>query len=304
MIRNLFDFVEIRTKVTTSCSFLLALAYLIWMRRDIDWKVTLVFFFSMMLIDLSTTAINNYMDTKDSGKPLQFTRTAARRIILSMAAVSIAGGILLVCLTDLVVLLLGGFCFLCGFLYTWGPVPISRTPLGEAISGIVQGGIGPFILLYINSPQRSYLHLDVVSGHLIVEFSIASLMAAFLLTVPSMCTIAAIMLANNICDRAADIKVHRYTLAFYLTEKQALYLFAGLYYVSYGASVLMVIFKMASPILLLSVLTILPVQRNIRQFFKKQEKSETFSVSISNFVMIVGADIVLFLLNTFINVEL
>ena len=42
-------------------------------------------------------------------------------------------------ITDAVVLLLGGLCFLCGVFYSFGPVSISRLPLGEVMSGLFYG---------------------------------------------------------------------------------------------------------------------------------------------------------------------
>ena len=295
MIKRFLSFVEIRTKVTTSCSFLLALAYLEYRAQIIDWTLTLIFFFSMMIMDCATTATNNYMDTKTNGLPLQFERKTALRLIWLMFLVSIAGGLYLVYCTDLVVLLLGGLCFLSGVLYTWGPVPISRMPLGELISGVVQGGVGPFLALYINMPAGTYMTLGFSKGTIVLSLNVLPLIAVLLLTIPPMCTIAGIMLANNICDRERDIAVQRYTLAYYLKRK-ALYLFAGLYYTCYAADVLLVILEMAPPILLLILVTIIPVQINIRKFFQKQEKRETFPLSISNFLIIIGANILLFLI--------
>ena len=81
-------------------------------------------------------------------------------IIFVLMGASTLLGLYLVYLTDIVVLLLGGLCFLCGVFYTFGPVPISRQPWGEILSGIFYGFFIPFILLYINMPEGTYLTLD------------------------------------------------------------------------------------------------------------------------------------------------
>ncbi len=293
MLKKIFDFVEIRTKITTTGSFLLALAYLFYIRQPVDWILTSLFFVSMMTMDLGTTAINNYIDTKRGGQELPFSRKAGLGIIFALLIISAACGIYLVYLTDIVVLLLGGLCFICGVLYTWGPVPISRTPLGELFSGVLQGFAGPFILLYINMPPGTYVSLDIDLSNIDLSIMIVPLITVILLTIPTICTIADVMLANNICDLDRDIKVERHTLPYYLKTK-SLYLFAGLYYCSYIANILMVAFGMAPMLLLVSLITVIPVQRNINRFFKVQEKDKTFSYSIANYLLIVGINILLF----------
>ncbi len=42
------------------------------------------------------------------------------------------------------------------------------------------------------------------------------------ISLPLVCTIANIMLSNNICDLETDITNHRYTLVYYIGKKQAL----------------------------------------------------------------------------------
>ena len=292
MLKKLFDYVEIRTKVTTTGSFLLTLAYLFYIRQPVDWKLTVIFFVSMMTMDLSTTAINNYIDTKKSGQDLGFSRKAGLWIIIVLLTVSAAAGLYLVYLTDLVVLILGACCFIFGILYTWGPVTISRLPLGEFFSGVLQGFVGPFILLYICMPKGTYVDYSMDMTSIDISLMIVPLLSMILLTIAPVCTIADIMLANNVCDLDSDVENGRYTLAYYLKGK-ALYLFAGLYYCAYIGNVLMVVFGIATPLLLLSLITIVPVQRNINRFFRVHEKDKTFFYSIVNYLLIIGADIIL-----------
>ena len=58
---------------------------------------------------------------------------------------------------------------------------------------------------------------------------------------------------------------------------------------TYLATIVMVIMKILHPVCLLSLLIIIPVQRNIKVFFKKQEKETTFAVAIKNYIMIMTA---------------
>ena len=110
----------------------MTLAFIFYMKGQIHPQRTIIFFFSMFLFDLTTTAINNYIDTKNNGQKLQFKRKTALLIIYILFAVSTALGLYLAYITDVVILLAGGLCFLCGVFYTYGPVPISRQPLGRS----------------------------------------------------------------------------------------------------------------------------------------------------------------------------
>jgi len=298
-MKRFLSYVEIKTKITSLFAFLLSLAYLIYRGQAINWLNTAVFFASMFIFDLTTTAINNYIDTKTNDQELQFKRRNALAIIYLLFGISAALGLYLVYMTDIVVLLLGGLCFLTGVLYTYGPVPISRQPLGEILSGVFYGLFIPFIMLYINMPKDSIIALGLGWDRISLEIGVAPMLAVLLLSVAPVCTTANIMLANNICDVEKDIAVKRYTLPYYL-GKRSLQLFALLYYLCYAAVVAMVILKLLSPLCLLILLTLWPVQKNIKMFFGRQEKAVTFITSIKNYVLIMGTLTALVLVSAFI----
>lgn len=289
MAAKFLSFVEIKTKITSLFAFLLTIAFLISIKQPINTKLTAIFFISMFLFDLTTTAINNYIDTRTNHQTLQFKRKTALIIIFILLGLSTAFGLLLVYFTDIVVLLAGGLCFICGILYTYGPIPISRQPLGEIMSGLFYGLLIPFIILYINMPSGTYLTLTIEEFKLSIEINILPLIALILLSVAPVCTTANIMLANNICDLEKDILVKRYTLPYYLGIRASLNLFEGLYYLTYLAVIMMVILKILSPVCLISLVTIFLVRKNIIQFRKVQDKNTTFLVSIKNYVIIIAA---------------
>jgi 1,4-dihydroxy-2-naphthoate polyprenyltransferase len=287
MNSGFLGYVEIKTKITSIFAFLMAMSYLFYIEQPIDKKATTLFFAGMFLFDLTTTAINNYIDTKTNGQTLQFERKTAKNILFVMLGISSALGLWLVALTDLFVLLIGGICFLCGILYTAGPVPISRQPLGELLSGLAYGLLIPFLIFYINRPQGTYFSADFSWETLELSVQVLPIIALLLLSVAPVCCTANIMLANNICDLEKDIKVKRHTLPYYLGDR-ALKLFDGLYYAIYASIVMMVIMKILHPVCLFTLLTLIPVQKGIRIFREKQEKETTFMVSIKNFVIIMG----------------
>jgi len=285
--KRLLSYVEIKTKITSVFPFLLTLAYLFYGGKEIDLLRSSVFFLGMLLFDLTATTINNYSDTKKNHQALQFKRTAAKAITLLLLALSIFMGLYLVYLTDIVVLLLGGLCFFFGVFYSFGPVPISHGPYGEVISGLFYGVLIPAILVYINITDE-LLKFSLSLTRISFEINFAASFGLALLSVVPFCLTANIMLANNISDREHDVRVGRFTLAYYLKEK-SLFVFSAFYYIAYASVIVMVIFRYLSPLSLGLLLTLVPVQKNINMFYKKQVKEETFIVSIKNFLIIIIA---------------
>lgn len=300
MINRFLDYVEIRTKITSTFAFIMTIALLVYHKQSIDWKLTLVFFASMFLFDLTTTAINNYIDTKTNNQTLQFKRKTALIIILVLFGISTAFGLYLAYMSDIVIFLIGGLCFLCGVFYTYGPLPISRMPLGEFFSGLFYGFFIPFIILYLNTPKGTFLAFDINSQSVFVELMIWPIASLLLFAIIPFCTTANIMLANNMCDLKKDILVKRHTLPYYVGKK-SIYLYAGIYYMTYLATIVMVVVGILSPICLLSLLTIFIVQKNIKQFMKKQDKATTFILSIKNYVIIMGVNTLLIFISALFN---
>lgn len=291
-----FQFVEIRTKITSLFAFLMALAWLFAVGGPIRWLPTLVFFLSMFLFDLTTTAINNFVDTRTNGQSLPFRRATALALLLALFAVSAALGLWLVALTDLTMLLFGGACFLCGVFYTWGPLPISRLPLGELFSGVFYGLAIPFLVLYLNMPEETFLTLALSGWDLSVTLRLGPLVQVLLLAVAPGCATANIMLANNLCDLERDIAVKRHTLPYYLGVGRSLGLFRLLCYLPFGAAAVLVASRALPPIYLLLFLALVPMRKNIAAFQAVQDKETTFPCSIRNYLALMSLDVLLLFL--------
>jgi len=88
-------------------------------------------------------------------------------------------------------------------------------------------------------------------------------LALFAFAVPAVCGIANIMLANNICDVDDDMENKRYTLPIYIGKEKALWLFETLYYIAFVDIIILAVFRIVSPIVLLTLLVFIPVRRNI-----------------------------------------
>lgn len=306
--KTFLKYVEIQTKVASFFPFLVGLLFVIYRYDTFKPINTLIFFAAMLIFDLTTTAINNYMDYKKATTD-EYRRTEniigqanvpvklARNIIFIMLATAIGLGIWLVFRTDLIVLLIGILCFIIGVFYTYGPVPISRIPLGEVFSGLTMGFGILFLVVYVNAFDQGIANLFINGRHLSFQVNLVLLGEIIWVSLPLVFTIANIMLANNICDLEDDIKNRRFTLPYYIGRKRAVWLYNALYAATFVAILTAVLFNVLPTIILLSLLIIIPVYKHISLFNKKQIKSETFPLAIKNLVLVNGSLITMMLIS-------
>lgn len=285
MIKKFLKFVEIQTKITSTFAFANTLMYMLFLKEPINVPLMVIFCIAAFIFDLATTAINNYIDSKDYPEMLPIKRDRALFLIICMLAVSTVMGLYLAFKTGIVVLLLGALCFGLGIFYTFGPMPISRIPLGEVFSGIAYGMFIPFLMVYINNPDE-YIILDYKNGVLSVHFMLWPLISFLFFSLVNTFTTSNIMVANNTCDLEKDVAVNRHTLIFYIGQKNGVRVFATLYYLCYAAVIAMVALKILPIIALIFLLSFPLAESNIRVFRKEQIKSKTFITAIKNFIII------------------
>jgi 1,4-dihydroxy-2-naphthoate octaprenyltransferase len=150
-----------------------------------------------------------------------------------------------------------------------------------------------FLSIYIHVYDRGIISLTYFQNILSLNINIVEVFSIFLISIPTVSTIANIMLANNICDIEDDIVNNRFTLPYYIGRKKALNLFAALNYISYADIVLLVVLKIAPPASILAVFTLIIVQKNIRLFKEKPVKSETFALSVKSCIIMNVSHIIL-----------
>jgi 1,4-dihydroxy-2-naphthoate octaprenyltransferase len=289
--------VDIKAKLAGLFPFIIGCLFVLYRYDTFNLINTVLFFISMALFELATTAINNYMDYRKATSDTYRRREniigqqnipewLVISIIISLVAAATVMGILLVLRTDLVVLLAGAACFAIGILYSFGPIPLSRMPLGEIFSGVTEGFGVFFLVVYSNAFNQGIASLVWQGRTITLRADILLLFEIVLVSMPCMFTIANLMLANNICDLDDDIKNKRFTLVYYIGKKYALWLFDGLYAVSFAAIIAAVLLKILPPVMLLVLIAVIPVFRLVRQFNKKQTKSKTFLVAVKSLVWI------------------
>lgn len=289
--------VEIRTKIASFTPFLLGNLYLVYHYSNFNYFNFLLLFFSLLCVDMGTTAVNNYQDFRRAQKKegynyeehnavvnYNLSEKNVKRTIFSLFLLAIASGILLYLYTDVIVLIIGIISFIIGILYTSGPVPISRTPLGEIFSGFTMGFFITFLAVYIHN--LDLIDLFINNNLLMIIMEYQEIAKIFIFSLPLIFGIANIMLANNICDLEDDLANNRFTLPIYLSQRKSLKLYRYLYYFSYLSILAAVLLEILPLLSLFSLASIFKVRQNINRFEKYQSKKDTFILSVKNFVII------------------
>ncbi len=229
------EFVEIRTKLASIFPMFIGFAWTHYYYKHFAWLPSLIFFLGALCFDMCVTSINNLMDYKKAYDQTyrdrdnvigrhKLNETEMTRIVWILLGFSILINILLVALTDPMLLFIGMVFYGIGIAYTYGPFPISRTPLGEVASGLTMG-FGIFFLAVYVTMHNNLLSSKWPAHHLIVDLNWYGILQILLMSLPLICLIANIMLANNLRDLEQDIRNHRYTLVYYLTRPGGIILY-------------------------------------------------------------------------------
>ncbi|HML68176.1 MAG TPA: 1,4-dihydroxy-2-naphthoate polyprenyltransferase [Clostridia bacterium] len=298
-IKAFLKLVEIQTKVASVIPFLTALLYVLYSTKQLNALNTIIMFFSMLIFDMTVTALNNYYDYKRAEKKhgynyevhnsivqYQLKSGTVKAVIIMMIVISAALGLLLVYRTNYITLLLGAACFAIGIAYSYGPLPISRTPFGEIFSGLTMGLGIPFITYYINVFDKNVLSLSLVSHSFSLSFDVYQIAGILLVSLPAVFCIANIMLANNICDIEDDLPNKRYTLPIVVGKEKAITLLKILFALAYVAIVGAVVLRALPLYSLLTLLTIIPLAKNVKAFVANPTKKDTFGAIVGSFVLI------------------
>lgn len=291
--------VEIQTKVASVIPLLIGTLYSVYRFGKFDLTNFLIMTVSLLSVDMAITAINNYMDYKKAKKKKGYgyeehnaivrdglDENIVKVVIGLLLFIASVLGILLYTRTDIVVLLLGLASFLVGIFYSCGPIPISRTALGEVFSGFFMGSIIIFLSSYIHLDKSQIISMDFSLTKFTLSLNIFELFGFFLISLPAFAGISNIMLANNICDVKDDFENKRYTLPVHIGVENSIKLFEGIYLLGYLGVIAGVGFGFDSVISILMLATIKPVMENCKLFAKNPTKKDTFILAVKNFVLI------------------
>jgi 1,4-dihydroxy-2-naphthoate octaprenyltransferase len=292
-----FKYVEIQTKVASVFPYLVGTLYALYRFDTFDGPAALLMLGSLLLIDMATTAVNNYQDYRKAKLKEGYgyevhnavvahglSRKEALGTIFGLLAAALVLGILLVLRTGPLTLLIGIIAAGIGMLYSFGPASINRTPYGEAISGITMGFGIVFLLAYVHAGER-IASLVLRTGRWSLTVDPQELLGLILVSLPLVTGIANIMLANNLCDLEEDERNHRLTLVVAIGRKRGLVLFKWLYVAGFAGTALAAVLGFLPIFALLLPLALVPILKNVSVFSADPHKGRTFVLAVKNFVL-------------------
>ena len=298
-ITSFFKLVEIQTKVASIIPYLVGTVFALYKFDNFNMKNAILLFLSMIIFDMTVTAINNYVDYIKAIKKEGFgyeehnaiTKYGLKPktvlgIIIVMLIVSSLLGILLFLNTNIIILLVGLVCFTIGIFYSFGPIPISRTPFGEIFSGVTMGFFITFLAIYIHIFDKGILNISIIDGNFELMINLKVIISIFVISIPLIVGISNIMLANNICDMEDDFINRRFTLPIYIGKENALTIFKCLYYIGFVGISIAVILKVLPIVSLLTLLVLIQINKNIKSFYILQSKKDTFILAVKNFILL------------------
>ena len=297
-ISSFLKLVEIQTIVASLIPYMLGTMFALYKFDNFNMKEGILFFLSMVFFDMTTTAINNYVDYTKAIKKEGFgyeqhnaigrdnlNLKIVKYVIITMLSISIALGLVLFFETDITVFIIGVICFSIGIFYSYGPIPISRTPFGEIFSGLTQGFLLTFLVVYIHTYDQGIINLEMSNEIVKLLVNMKLIIGIFIISMPVVTGISNIMLANNVCDMEDDLENKRYTLPIYIGKEKALQVFKFTYYIGFISIVIGVVTGLLPLVSLFALIAFKPINNNMKEFFKLQSKKDTFVLSIKNFVI-------------------
>jgi 1,4-dihydroxy-2-naphthoate octaprenyltransferase len=205
--------VEIRTKIVSVSAFLLGALYTVYRFGSVDPVVLATMGAAVLAVDMATTGFNSFFDylhgvdhralNREKDKVLVHQGVpAGTALIVSLLLYLVAAilGIVLAFIATPWVLPVGAISMLVGYLYTGGPFPISRTPLGELFAGGFLGWLLVSLTIFVLAPAG-------LSGR------------DLLVGIPSFLFVASILTVNNTCDIDGDTRSGRRTLSILLGRR-------------------------------------------------------------------------------------
>lgn len=281
-----FELVEIKAKTASVFPFLLGSLYAWYHYHTVHPVILVTFFVAMLLFNMAVDANDNYQDyrraTRESALHFREATNIIGReglnpsligwLIVGMMTVSGALGLWMVALTGWPLLVMGLFSFAVGYGYAGGPRPISTTPFGEFFSGFTMGFVIWLIAVYVN-----VYPLGVFDWPLIGRVFVASGLAQG--------AIAALLLANNICDEVEDKQLNRRTIVYYLGRRRSLIFLVALYCIGFLSLVVAAGLNWLPRWSLLTLLTVPLVWKNCRAFAAQPVKRLTFRLAVQNLLV-------------------
>lgn len=282
--------VQIQTIIISALPYIIGSVMASYYYHNFNLVYSLWLFLAVICFHLAVNGHNQYTDYarykqnhitsyNNILEKFNITKSWARKIIIILTLISAIIGTILSIKVGWIILLIGILSYLIGYCYSGGPYPILKTPFGEPASGITMGYNITFLGIYIN----------MYNVHPFDNFFWAK---AIIVAGPAIFVIANVMLANNICDVAEDVKIGRKTLPYYTGRKTALTILCCYYVLAYIFLILGIVLKYLPVITLGSLLTIPLVYHTTKTFVKNPHKESTFTGILVNVLLVLISEII------------
>ena len=298
MLKNILDFVEIRTKLASVLPLFTGTLYGISLGYHFSLLKFLLFSISLLLIDMTTTGLNNYFDYRkailksgyhyDYHNPISAGKLSlyhSKLLLFAFATLAIILGLILAYMTHVVVLILGFLAFGVAFAYSMGPLPISRTPFGEIFSGFFMGVLIPMIAGFIYIPQSDLMTFKLEGEYFQIGLHLNIFAKFIILSLPLFFLISNIMLANNTCDISEDIQNLRTTLPVIIGERQSKRVFIGSFILAYASIIIGILCGIHSTLALVMFFSLPLTLPKLKKFIQKPSKKLTFVNAVKIFLI-------------------
>ncbi len=300
MISYLKNYVELRTKVASVFPFFYVLAIYLYSFDSYQFSLAkaIIFFISMLALDMATTVLNHlagmhreddisFYDQKllNQMEQLGLTSNFNRIVLFILLIIGIGFGLFLALTSSLLLIVIGGICILVAVAYSYGPIPLKNTFLGEVASGVTMGGLIPLAFI-ISQDQSIFITNFSLTA---VTLNLQSILIWTIALAIPILVIANIMLANNICDMEKDLANGRITLPLIIGRPSSKLLWIGSYLICYCLIIGLVIARVIPVVGLIGLLTLPIVLRNSRKFIRYSVKAETFKYAVFNLQIILLA---------------
>lgn len=303
MFKYLKDFVELRTKVASVFPFMYVLGIYLYAFSDYQFSLLLavLFFISMLSLDMATTVLNHMAGIDHETNMSKYDRRLLkqmeelglshqfnRRVLYTLAAIGIGSGLIVALLSNLFVVLIGIVCVCVALAYSYGPLPLKNTCLGELASGLTMGFLIPLAFLF---SQDSSLFITEFTPQLLTLDVQVIIDWTLILLIPTI-VIANIMLANNICDMAKDRDNGRLTLPLYIGKRKSLALWGFLYFITFILIITLILIQLVPELVMYGLVVFLVVIVNSSRFISYPVKAKTFKYAVFNLQLILLSVIV------------
>ncbi|MBU3827994.1 MAG: prenyltransferase [Candidatus Lactobacillus pullistercoris] len=277
------ELIEIKAKTASVIPFLLGMCFSTYYYHQVNWLLAFVFFIAMFLFNMVVDMFDNYCDYyhADSKSYQEKTNIIGREnispklvlaLIIAFSLVSALLGLWLVKEAGLPVLYMGIFCFAIGYLYSFGPHPISSLPLGELASGFTMGFMIALLSVYLNSYQ-------------VFEWNWATIGQIFLVALADELWISNLMLTNNLCDAQEDEDNHRTTIIHFIGKKVGLIALSVKNILAFIIIWLLPFLGLAPKTVWLTVIIVPFVYKQNKIIIHKQVKTQTFITGVKTLLV-------------------